>query len=158
MKHNEKIYRGKLQPEGADIRGFMRYYCPVIPVGISKALVTPSPESLKLIPGLAMIDTGSQLSAVVRESVSVLGLEIEDSVDSVGVSGVQRQDVCRFSFRLPNDECRFALLGTVWDGLVPPFVVMILGMDVLRWCHLEINGKEATFALRWTCLNDHEHV
>lgn len=112
------------------------------------------PLDSALLPGIALIDTGSDCSAVSQLVATTLDLEVIDERTPQGLAAVTT-DVVRFAYRLPNDECRYVLEGIIWPTALPPFVAMILGMDVLRRCRLEINGYKRTFALHWRCMGDH---
>jgi hypothetical protein len=105
----------------------------------------------KVIPGNALIDTGSYNTVIDSEVARRLNLIATGTTMSQGVFG-DAQQVCEYAvdWRLAATSPKFYTIPVTDAPLVENVgVIMLLGRNILAGCILTYNGTNGTFTLAW---------
>jgi len=106
----------------------------------------------KVIPGYALIDTGSYNTVIDIEVAKRLNLIATGTALSQGVFGPLQQ-VCEYAvdWRLVETSTKFDTIPVTEAPLVENVdgVIMLLGRNILVGCELIYDGTNGTFSLSW---------
>lgn len=127
-----------------------------LPVIITKAGPSiyqhPNPETVKSIPGNALIDTGANVSAIAWNVIQALGLEPNGKIPISGVAGTKPTNTYRINIYIPMIQDKANEQSGILQNLNTNAVelsneagfTMLLGMDIIQHCVLVIDKNQFT--------------